>query len=138
MMTEVSGTRTMPGEGRAHAHQRVGAHAAGVIGQQVVGHASHRAAHHRADEQAGTENAAGVAGGVAGGGGDQLQHHQQRHGLDDHLAVERLAHEAVAHAQHVGEEPAQDADRQPAHRRLPPLAWISAGSENVCAATAAV
>ena len=39
------------------------------------------------------------------------------------LAVERIADETVAHAQHLRHEPAQQADHQTAHRRLQPHRW---------------
>ena len=82
MITDVSGTRTMPANACAHAHQRVSADAAGDSrANRLMRTAAHRAAQHGADEEAGAEDAARVSGAVAGGGGDQFQHHQQRHYL---------------------------------------------------------
>ena len=79
MITEVSGSAHDAGESGSHADQRVGARAAGVIGEQGVRRAPYRASQHGADEQAWAEDAARVAGGVARGRRDHFQQHQQRH-----------------------------------------------------------
>ena len=44
------------------------------------------------------------------GSRDQLEDGEERHRADQHLAVERLPDEAVAHAEHVRKIPAEDAD----------------------------
>src|ERR1017187_1181976 len=116
MMTEVSGTRTMP----ANADQRIRSHVAGVRGHQEVGYLAHGAAEHTPDEQRRSENASGIPRGIAGGSGDQLEAHQQRHGAEQQVAVQSLAENAITNAQYVGREPAEKPHVEAAGDRLQP------------------
>src|SRR5262249_25276601 len=57
----------------------------------------------------------------AGGGGDDLEAHQQHHGLHQHLSVERVADESVADSEYFGNEPPQQSHSEAAYRGHQPL-----------------
>ena len=105
----------MPAKRSPHADQRVGSHAAGIIRLPVMDDASYGAAEHRADKQAGPEDAACVSAGIAGGRRHNFQQNQQRHGADDHAAVQGLVDEVVTDSQHCGEKRTSRGCRRPIH-----------------------
>src|SRR6266550_8096410 len=77
-------------------------------------------AKHRADEQARSEDSAGVARCVGDRGGDDLEHGENEHDSENHIAVENSLDLIVSDAQHLWNEETKNADREPASDGLKP------------------
>ncbi len=78
------------------------------------------ASQHGAEEERWAEDATCVARRIAGGDGEELEQQEQKHQVECHASVQRVADKAVTHAQHLGHKPSHRAHQQTARQRLEP------------------
>src|ERR1017187_8975434 len=91
-----------------------------VSGEQMMRHGPYRAPQHRTNKQGRPKNTTRVVRSITGGDSDKLQYHQQRHQLECHASVQRLADIAITNTQNLRHKPAHQSDRQTADHGLEP------------------